>query len=180
MPQRLYTLYYDKIMPKLKQDLGYANIHQVPKLEKIVINRGLGEASQNAKALEASIAEIATITGQRPVITRAKKAIASFKIRQGMPVGLMVTLRREKMYAFLDRLINVALPRIRDFRGVSPKSFDGRGNYTLGVREQLIFAEISYDSVDQIRGMDISIVTTAKTDEEGRTLLKAFGMPFTS
>ncbi|MDT7945041.1 MULTISPECIES: 50S ribosomal protein L5 [unclassified Synechococcus] len=180
MPQRLQIHYNTVIVPKLQKELGYTNIHQVPRLEKIVINRGLGEASQNAKALESSIAEISAITGQRPVITRAKKAIASFKIRKGMPVGLMVTLRRERMYAFLDRLINIALPRIRDFRGVSPKAFDGRGNYTLGIREQLIFPEINYDSVDQLRGMDISIVTTAKTDEEGRALLKAFGMPFAS
>ncbi|ABC99354.1 large subunit ribosomal protein L5 [Thermostichus sp. MS-CIW-19] len=180
MPQRLQILYNTVIVPKLQKELGYTNIHQVPRLEKIVINRGLGDASQNAKALESSIAEISAITGQRPVITRAKKAIASFKIRKGMPVGLMVTLRRERMYAFLDRLINIALPRIRDFRGVSPKSFDGRGNYTLGIREQLIFPEINYDSVDQIRGMDISIVTTAETDEEGRALLKEFGMPFAS
>ncbi|MEN9230189.1 MAG: 50S ribosomal protein L5 [Thermostichus sp. DG02_5_bins_236] len=180
MPQRLQAHYTKVILPKLQKDMGYANIHQVPRIEKIVVNRGLGDASQNAKALESSIAELSTITGQRPVITRAKKAIASFKIRQGMPVGLMVTLRRERMYAFLDRLINVALPRIRDFRGISPKAFDGRGNYTLGIREQLIFPEISYDSVDQLRGMDISIVTTAKTDEEGRALLKEFGMPFTS
>lgn len=180
MPQRLQILYNTVIVPKLQKELDYTNIHQVPRLEKIVINRGLGEASQNAKALESSIAEISAITGQRPVITRAKKAIASFKIRKGMPVGLMVTLRRERMYAFLDRLINIALPRIRDFRGVSPKAFDGRGNYTLGIREQLIFPEINYDSVDQLRGMDISIVTTAKTDEEGRALLKAFGMPFAS
>lgn len=180
MPQRLQILYNTVIVPKLQKELGYTNIHQVPRLEKIVINRGLGDASQNAKALESSIAEISAITGQRPVITRAKKAIASFKIRKGMPVGLMVTLRRERMYAFLDRLINIALPRIRDFRGVSPKSFDGRGNYTLGIREQLIFPEINYDSVDQIRGMDISIVTTAETDEEGRALLKEFGIPFAS
>jgi large subunit ribosomal protein L5 len=180
MPQRLNTLYINTIVPKLRQDLGYSNVHQVPKIEKIVINRGLGEAAQNAKAMEASIAEIAKITGQKPIITRAKAAIASFKIRKGMPVGLMVTLRRDRMYAFLDRLINVALPRIRDFRGISPKSFDGRGNYTLGVREQLIFPEINYDTVDQVRGMDISIVTTARSDEEGRALLKAFGMPFSS
>ncbi len=180
MPQRLQVLYHTVIVPKLQKELGYTNIHQVPRLEKIVINRGLGEASQNAKALESSIAEISAITGQRPVITRAKKAIASFKIRKGMPVGLMVTLRRERMYAFLDRLINLALPRIRDFRGVSPKSFDGRGNYTLGIREQLIFPEVNYDSVDKIRGMDICIVTTAKTDEEGRALLREFGMPFAS
>ncbi len=180
MSQRLKTLYADTLVPQLKKELGYDNVHQVPKLVKVVVNRGLGEASQNAKALESSLAEIATITGQRPVITRAKKAIATFKIREGMPVGLKVTLRREKMYAFLDRFINVALPRIRDFRGVNPKGFDGRGNYTLGVKEQLIFPEISYDRVDQIRGMDITIVTTAVDDNAGRALLKAFGMPFAS
>lgn len=150
----------------------------MPKLVKISVNRGLGEASQNAKALESSLNEIATIAGQKPVVTRAKKAIAGFKIRQGMPVGIMVTLRSDRMYSFLDRLVNLALPRIRDFRGVSPKSFDGHGNYTLGIREQLIFPEVDYDSIDQIRGMDISIITTANTDEEGRALLKEFGMPF--
>jgi len=142
------------------------------------VNRGLGEASQNAKALDSSINEIGIITGQKPVVTRAKKAIAGFKIRKGVPVGVMVTLRSERMYDFLDRLINLALPRIRDFRGISPKSFDGRGNYSLGLREQLIFPEIEYDSIDQIRGMDISIITTANTDEEGRALLKEMGMPF--
>lgn len=160
------------------EQFGYTNIHQVPKLVKVTVNRGLGEAAQNAKALEASLAEMGVITGQKPVVTRAKKAIAGFKIRQGMPVGIMVTLRSERMYAFLDRLINLALPRIRDFRGISPKSFDGRGNYTLGIREQLIFPEVDYDSIDQIRGMDISIITTATTDEEGRALLKEMGMPF--
>ncbi|NMG07970.1 50S ribosomal protein L5 [Brasilonema sp. UFV-L1] len=175
---RLKTLYKETIVPKLMQQFQYANIHQVPKLVKVTVNRGLGEASQNAKALEASLSEIALITGQKPVVTRAKKAIAGFKIRQGMPVGIMVTLRSERMYAFLDRLINLSLPRIRDFRGISPKSFDGRGNYTLGVREQLIFPEIEYDKIDQIRGMDISIITTAKNDEEGRALLKEMGMPF--
>lgn len=178
MSQRLKTLYTESVVPKLMQELACTNIHQVPKIEKVTINRGLGEASQNAKALESSITELSIITGQRPVITRAKQAIASFKIRAGMPVGLKVTLRQEKMYAFLDRLINVALPRIRDFRGVSPKSFDGRGNYTLGIREQLIFPEISYDSIDQIRGMDVSIITTARDDAAGRALLKALGMPF--
>lgn len=179
MPQqRLLKIYTNTIQPKLMAELGCANIHQVPKLEKVVINRGLGEASQNAKALESSIAEISLITGQKPVITRAKKAIAGFKIRAGMPVGLMVTLRREKMYAFVDRLLNVCLPRIRDFRGVNPKSFDGRGNYTLGLKEQLIFPEIQYDKIDQIRGMDVSIITTASDDEAGRALLKAMGMPF--
>lgn len=178
MSQRLKTLYKDNIVPKLTEQFGYTNIHEVPKLVKISVNRGLGEASSNAKAMESSIKELSTITGQRPVITRAKKAIAGFKIREGMPVGVMVTLRSEKMYSFLDRLISLALPRIRDFRGISPKSFDGRGNYSLGVREQLIFPEIDYDSIDQIRGMDISIITTAKTDEEGRALLKEMGMPF--
>jgi large subunit ribosomal protein L5 len=171
-------VYAKQVVPKLMEQFKYTNIHQVPKFEKVVINRGLGEAAQNAKSLEASLNEIAKIAGQKPVVTRAKKAIAGFKIRQGMPVGMMVTLRRDKMNNFLDRLINFSLPRIRDFRGVSPKSFDGRGNYTLGVREQLIFPEISYDSIEQIRGLDISIITTANTDEEGRALLKAVGMPF--
>jgi large subunit ribosomal protein L5 len=178
MTQRLKTVYQQTIVPKLKEEFSYKNIHEVPKVIKITVNRGLGEASQNAKALESSIVELGKITGQKPVVTRAKKAIAGFKIRQGMPVGVMVTLRSERMYAFLDRLINLALPRIRDFRGISDKSFDGRGNYSLGVREQLIFPEIDYDSIDQIRGLDISIITTAKTDEEGRALLKAMGMPF--
>ena len=178
MAEKLKALYQDKVVPKLTEQFKYENVHQVPKVVKVTVNRGLGEASQNAKALESSINEIALITGQKPVVTRAKKAIAGFKIRQGMPVGIMVTLRSDRMYAFLDRLINLALPRIRDFRGVSPKSFDGRGNYTLGVREQLIFPEMEYDSIDQIRGMDISIITTANTDEEGRALLKELGMPF--
>jgi large subunit ribosomal protein L5 len=178
MSKRLKQLYQDTIVPKLTEQFGYTNIHQVPKVDKITLNRGLGEASQNVKALESSLSELAIISGQRPVVTRAKKAIAGFKIREGMPVGVMVTLRSDRMYAFLDRLISLALPRIRDFRGISPKSFDGRGNYSLGVREQLIFPEIDYDSIDQIRGMDISIVTTANTDEEGRALLKEMGMPF--
>lgn len=178
MAGKLKTTYQEQIVPKLMDQFGYTNIHQVPKLVKVTINRGLGEASQNAKALEASVNEISVITGQKPVVTRAKKAIAGFKIREGMPVGVMVTLRGDRMYSFLERLINLSLPRIRDFRGISPKSFDGRGNYTLGVREQLIFPEISYDSIDQIRGMDISITTTANTDEEGRALLKEMGMPF--
>ena len=175
---RLKTVYQETITPKLITQFQYTNVHQVPKVTKITINRGLGEAAQNAKSLEASISEIALITGQKPVVTRAKKAIAGFKIRQGMPVGIMVTLRGERMYAFLDRLINLTLPIIRDFRGVSAKSFDGRGNYTLGVREQLIFPEVEYDKIDQVRGLDISIITTAKTDEEGRALLKEMGMPF--
>lgn len=178
MAQRLKTQYQQTIVPKLMDQFKYTNIHQVPKLVKISVNRGLGEASSNAKALESSLNEIATITGQKPVVTRAKKAIAGFKIREGMPVGVMVTLRGDRMYAFLDRLISLALPRIRDFRGISPKSFDGRGNYSLGVREQLIFPEVDYDSIDQIRGMDVSIITTANSDEEGRALLKEFGMPF--
>lgn len=178
MTIRIKQLYNDTAVPKLREQFNYQNVHQVPKVLKITVNRGLGEAAQNAKAMENSLNEIAVITGQRPIVTRAKKAIAGFKIRQGMPVGIVVTLRRDRMYAFLDRLVNLALPRIRDFRGVSPKSFDGRGNYTLGVREQLIFPEVSYDSIDQIRGMDISIITTANTDEEGRALLKALGMPF--
>ena len=175
---RLKTVYQETITPKLITQFEYTNVHQVPKVIKVSVNRGLGEAAQNAKSLEASISEIALITGQKPVVTRAKKAIAGFKIRQCMPVGIMVTLRGERMYAFLDRLINLTLPRIRDFRGVSPKSFDGRGNYTLGVREQLIFPEVEYDRIDQVRGLDISIITTAKTDEEGRALLKEMGMPF--
>lgn len=178
MAVRLKTHYQEQVVPKLMEQFKYTNIHQVPKVVKVTVNRGLGEAAQNAKAMEASLGEIAIITGQKPVVTRAKKAIAGFKIRKGMPVGIMVTLRSERMYSFLDRLINLTLPRIRDFRGVSPKSFDGRGNYTLGLREQLIFPEVEYDSIDQIRGMDISIVTTANTDEEGRALLKEMGMPF--
>ncbi len=178
MAERLKTFYHETIVPKLMEQFNYQNVHQVPKLVKVTVNRGLGEAAQNAKALESSLNEIGMITGQKPVVTRAKKAIAGFKIRQGMPVGIMVTLRSGRMYAFLDRLINLSLPRIRDFRGISAKSFDGRGNYTLGIREQLIFPEVDYDSIDQIRGMDISIITTANTDEEGRALLKELGMPF--
>jgi large subunit ribosomal protein L5 len=172
--------YREKIQPKLLKDLSFTNIHQVPKVVKVTVNRGLGEAAQNAKALEASLAEIATITGQKPVVTRAKKAIAGFKIRAGMPIGIAVTLRGDRMYAFLERLINLALPRIRDFRGVSDRSFDGRGNYTLGIREQIIFPEISFEAIDSIRGMDITIVTTARSDDEGRALLREMGMPFRS
>jgi large subunit ribosomal protein L5 len=178
MNDTLKALYLEKVVPKLMEQFQYQNVHQVPKVIKVTMNRGLGEAAQNAKAMEASLSEIGIITGQKPVVTRAKKAIAGFKIRQGMPVGIMVTLRADRMYSFLNRLINLSLPRIRDFRGVSPKSFDGRGNYTLGLREQLIFPEVEYDSVDQVRGMDISIITTAQTDEEGRALLKELGMPF--
>ena len=172
--------YRESIQPKLKKDLSLNNIHEVPKVLKVTVNRGLGEAAANAKSLEASVNELAQITGQKVVITRAKKAIAGFKIRQGMPIGCAVTLRGDRMYAFLERLINLALPRIRDFRGVSPKSFDGRGNYTLGVKEQIIFPEISFDKIDAIRGMDITIVTTARNDEEGRALLREMGMPFRS
>ena len=172
--------YRETIQSKLRKDLSLTNIHQVPKVVKVTVNRGLGEAAANAKSLEASVNELAQITGQKVVVTRAKKAIAGFKIRQGMPIGCAVTLRGDRMYAFLERLINLALPRIRDFRGVSPKSFDGRGNYTLGVREQIIFPEISFDKIDAIRGMDITIVTTARSDEEGRALLREMGMPFQS
>ena len=172
--------YRETIQPKLLKDLSLSNIHEVPKVLKITVNRGLGETAQNAKSLEASVNELATITGQKVVVTKAKKAIAGFKIRQGMAIGCAVTLRGERMYAFLERLINLALPRIRDFRGVSPKSFDGRGNYTLGVKEQLIFPEISFDKIEAIRGMDITIVTSARTDEEGQSLLREMGMPFRS
>jgi large subunit ribosomal protein L5 len=172
--------YRETIQPKLLKDLSLSNIHEVPKVMKVNGNRGLGEAATNAKSLEASVNELAQITGQKVVITRAKKAIAAFKIRQGMPIGCAVTLRGDRMYAFLERFINLALPRIRDFRGVSPKSFDGRGNYTVGVREQIIFPEISFDKIDAIRGMDITIVTSARTDEEGRALLREMGMPFRS
>jgi large subunit ribosomal protein L5 len=178
MANKLKSTFQETITPKLIKQFEYTNVHQVPKVIKVTVNRGLGEAATNAKALEACLSEIALITGQKPVVTRAKKAIAGFKIREGMPVGVMVTLRGDRMYSFLERLINLALPRIRDFRGISPKSFDGRGNYTLGVREQLIFPEVEYDKIDQIRGMDISIITTAKNDEEGRALLKEMGMPF--
>ena len=172
--------YRESIQPKLKKDLSLHNIHEVPKVLKVTVNRGLGEAAANAKSLEASVDELSQITGQKVVITRAKKAIAGFKIRQGMPIGCAVPLRGDRMYAFLERLINLALPRIRDFRGVSPKSFDGRGNYTLGVREQIIFPEISFDKIEAIRGMDITIVTSARADEEGRALLREMGMPFQS
>ena len=178
MTERLKTQYKDKIAPKFIQDLGLKNSNQVPKISKIVINRGLGEASQNSKILETSLNELSIIAGQRCVLTRSKKAIAAFKLRAKTPVGISVTLRGENMYAFLDRLISLALPRIRDFQGINPKSFDGSGNYSLGLEEQLMFPEIDYDKIDQIRGMDISIITTAKTDIEGLTLLKEFGMPF--
>ena len=174
----LKTRYRETIRPKLLKDLGLKNVHQVPKVQKVTLNRGLGEAASNSKALEASLAEMATISGQKALVTRAKKAIATFKIRQGMPIGCAVTLRGDRMYTFLERFINLALPRIRDFRGVSPKSFDGRGNYTIGVKEQLIFPEITFDKVDTIRGMDITIVTSASSDEQGKALLSEMGMPF--
>lgn len=177
---RLRERYKEDVVPALQRELGYTNLYQVPKLEKIVVNVGLGEAIANGRALEAATNDLATITGQKPVVTRAKKSIAAFKLRAGMPIGAMVTLRGDRMYEFLDRLVSVALPRIRDFRGVSPNSFDGRGNYTLGLREQLMFPEIDYDRIDKIRGLEISIVTTAKTDDEGRRLLALLGMPFAS
>ncbi|CAG0950681.1 50S ribosomal protein L5 [Geobacter sp.] len=175
---RLKELYNNEIVPQLTKDFSYTNIMQVPKLEKIVVNMGLGEAIQNVKILDSAVEELAMITGQKTVITKAKKSIASFKLRQGMPIGCMVTLRREKMYEFLDRLINVSLPRVRDFKGVSGKGFDGRGNYSLGIKEQLIFPEINYDKIDKIKGLNITIVTSAKSDEEGKALLKQLGMPF--
>nr|UAT97813.1 ribosomal protein L5 [Ahnfeltia fastigiata] len=178
MNNSLKILYNEKISPELLSKFEYKNIHEIPKLVKITINRGIGEASQNAKALDSSIQEFTLITGQKPIVTRAKKSIAGFKIRDHVPVGLTVTLRKHKMYDFLNKLINLSLPRIRDFRGINPKNFDGRGNYNLGLKEQLIFPEIEYDSVEKIRGMDIAIVTTAKTDEESLALLQNFGMPF--
>lgn len=178
MPQRLKKFYLKEIVPKLQTQLNYKNIHQVPAVKKIVINRGLGEISQNAKTLDASLKEVTIIAGQRGLITRSKKAIAGFKVREGMAVGISVTLRGERMYAFLDRLINLALPRIRDFQGINPRSFDGQGNYSLGLEEQLMFPEINYDSIDQIQGMDISIVTSSKSNDEGKALLMALGMPF--
>ncbi|WP_418791431.1 50S ribosomal protein L5 [Phosphitispora sp. TUW77] len=175
---RLKEKYINEAVGKLKEKFSYENIMQVPKLEKIVINVGLGEAIQNPKAIDAAIGDLSTITGQKPVVTRAKKSIAAFKLREGMPIGCKVTLRGERMYEFADKLLNIALPRVRDFRGVSGKAFDGRGNYTLGIREQLIFPEIEYDKVDKVRGMDIVFVTSAKTDEEAKELLAQLGMPF--
>ena len=175
---RLREAYLQKVVPALMKEFGYKNIMQVPKLERIVLNVGMGEAIQNVKLLESAAEELGTITGQKPLITKAKKAIATFKLRQGMPIGTKVTLRSRRMWEFFDRLVTLSLPRIRDFRGVSPKSFDGRGNYTLGLKEQLIFPEIKYDHVASIHGMDITIVTTARTNDEGRALLKYLGMPF--
>jgi large subunit ribosomal protein L5 len=175
---RLRNKYKDEIVPQLMKDFGFKNIMQVPKLERIVVNMGLGEAVQNAKLVESAAEELKAITGRKPVITRAKKSIASFKLREGMPIGVMVTLRGEQMYDFLDRLVSLALPRTRDFKGISPKAFDGRGNYTLGIREQIVFPEINYDKIDRIKGMNVTLVTTAETDEQGRALLKSLGMPF--
>jgi large subunit ribosomal protein L5 len=178
MSQTLRVYYKEKVVPSLLEQFKYKNIHEVPKITKITVNRGLGEASKNNKALDISVQELASITGQQPIITKARKSIAGFKIRDGMPVGIAVTLRKQIMYAFLERFIHLSLPRIRDFKGISIKGFDGRGNYNIGIREQLIFPEIEYDKVDQIRGMDISITTSAKTQQEGIALLKALGMPF--
>ncbi|MGG3999635.1 50S ribosomal protein L5 [Anoxybacillus kestanbolensis] len=175
---RLKEKYLKEVVPALMSKFNYKSVMQVPKIEKIVINMGVGDAVQNAKALDSAVEELALISGQKPVVTRAKKSIAGFRLREGMPIGAKVTLRGERMYEFFDKLVSVSLPRVRDFRGVSKKSFDGRGNYTLGVKEQLIFPEIDYDKVNKVRGMDIVIVTTAKTDEEARELLTLLGMPF--
>ncbi len=175
---RLRERYYDDVVPALRKEFGYSNVMAVPKIERIVVNMGLGAATQNSKLIDVGTKELARITGQQPVTRRARKSVAQFKVRQGMPIGVMVTLRRVRMYEFMDRLVSIALPRVRDFRGVSPKGFDGRGNYTLGLKDQLIFLEIDYMQVDHARGMNISVVTTAGTDEEGRKLLQLMGMPF--
>jgi large subunit ribosomal protein L5 len=175
---RLRDRYTKEVAPALAKEFGYKNVMAIPKLKKVVVNMGLGEATQNAKIVDIGADEVARVTGQKPVVRRAKKSIAQFKVRQGMPIGTMVTLRGEKMWEFLDRLISIALPRVRDFRGVSPRGFDGRGNYTLGLKDQLLFPEIDYMKVDKARGMNISVVTTAKTDEESRKLLQLLGMPF--
>jgi large subunit ribosomal protein L5 len=178
MQTRLQEHYESVVKPSLMKEFGYSNAMQVPKIEKIVINMGVGEGTQDGKKVEAAANDLAVISGQRPVVTRAKKSIATFKLRENLPIGCKVTLRRDRMYEFLDRLINIALPRVRDFRGVSGKSFDGRGNYALGLKEQLVFPEVNYDQVDAVRGMDIIIVTTAKTDAEAKALLRGFQMPF--
>lgn len=180
MATRLKEKYTTEVTQAMMQKFGYHNVMEIPKVEKVVINMGVGEAVGNPKVLDAAVNDMTTIAGQKPVVTRAKKSIAAFKIREGMPIGAKVTMRGERMYQFLDKLFNISLPRVRDFRGVSPKAFDGRGNYTLGIKEQLIFPEIEYDKIDKIRGMDIIIVTTAKTDEEARELLKLMGMPFSA
>jgi len=175
---RMRDRYSKEVAPALAKEFGYKNVMAIPKIEKVVVNMGLGEATGNAKIVDTGVDEIARVTGQKPVVTRAKKSIAQFKVRKGMPIGTMVTLRGDRMWEFLDRLISIALPRVRDFRGVSPKGFDGRGNYTLGLKDQLLFPEIDYMKVDKARGMNISVVTTAKTDEESRKLLQLLGMPF--
>ena len=180
MPARLLERYRQEVVPNMVKEFSYTTPMQAPRLQKIVINIGLGEALQNTKALDAASGDVATITGQKPVLTRSKKSIAAFKLRAGMPIGVMVTLRGERMYDFFDKLVNVALPRVRDFQGVSPNSFDGRGNYSLGLREQLIFPEIEYDKIDKLRGMQVTIQTSAKNDEEARRLLQMMGMPFRS
>lgn len=175
---RLKEKFNSEIAPALQQKFGYKNIMQIPRLEKVVINMGVGEAISNSKAIDSAVGDLTKIAGQRPVVTKAKKSIAAFKLREGMPIGTKVTLRGDRMYEFVDRLLNVALPRVRDFRGVSAKAFDGRGNYTVGIKEQLIFPEIEYDKIDKLRGMDVVFVTTAKSDEEAREMLRLFGMPF--
>ena len=177
---RLQEKYVNEVVPALTEKFGYKNVMQLPKVEKIIINMGVGEAVGNPKALDAAVADLALITGQKPILTRAKKSLASWKLRQGMPIGCKVTLRGVRMYQFLDKFMNVALPRVRDFRGISSKSFDGRGNYAIGLKEQLIFPEVEYDKIDKLRGMNIVVVTTAKTDEEARELLKLMGMPFSA
>lgn len=178
MTTKLRSYYKETVVPSLMEQFKYKNIHEVPVVTKVTINRGLGEASKNNKALETSVKELALITGQQPIVTNARRSVAGFKIREGVPVGMAVTLRKDMMYSFLERIIHLSLPRIRDFKGISVKSFDGRGNYNLGIKEQLMFPEIEYDKVDQIRGLDIAITTTAKTQQEGIALLKALGMPF--
>ena len=175
---QLQSQYKERVAPQLKEKFKYENVHQIPKLKKIVLNMGLGEAIQNIKIIDSAVEELMLIAGQRPVVTRARKSIAAFKLRTGMPIGCMVTLRRERMYDFFNKLVNVALPRVRDFRGISPKAFDGSGNYSLGIKEHIIFPEIDYDKIDKIKGMNISIVTSAENDEEGRELLTLMGMPF--
>jgi large subunit ribosomal protein L5 len=178
MTARLRIRYHETVLPDLMKEQGYTNVYQAPRVDKVVLNMGLGEAIQNAKIIDSAVAELAAITGQKPVVTKSKKAIANFKLREGMPIGAMVTLRGERMYEFLDRLMNVALPRVRDFKGLSPKAFDGRGNYSIGLPEQTIFPEVDLDKVDKVKGMTITICTTARTDDEGRALLRALGMPF--
>jgi len=178
MAARLKKKYDETVVPALMKEFGFKNKMQVPVIKKVVVNLGMGAAVQNVKLIDSAVAELTAITGQKPMVTKAKKAIATFKLRKGMPIGVMVTLRRDRMYEFMDRLINVALPRVRDFKGISPKGFDGRGNYTFGLKEQIIFPEINYDKIDQIKGMNITFVTNATTDEHGRALLKHFGMPF--